>query len=71
MSAGSATASNTEVVVEQCGVFRFEWGGGGTIPELPAAVHRLVSCCCLPCPLSLGDLFYVALASMTVDSVLP
>ncbi|KAL0050416.1 hypothetical protein WJX82_010839 [Trebouxia sp. C0006] len=38
---GATSASNTEVAVEQCGIFRFEWGGGGTIPELPAAVHRL------------------------------
>ena len=48
MPAGATSASNTEVVVEQCGVFRFEWGGGGTIPELPAAVHRLVICSVLP-----------------------
>ncbi|DBA85019.1 TPA: hypothetical protein ACH3X2_005752 [Trebouxia sp. C0005] len=38
---GATGASNTEAVVEQCGIFRFEWGAGGTIPELPAAVHRL------------------------------
>ena len=40
VGAESSPATRSGVVLEQCGVFRFEWGGGGVIPEVPAAVHR-------------------------------
>lgn len=32
----------TPVILEQSGTFRFEWGGGGVIPEVPSAVYRSV-----------------------------
>lgn len=30
----------TPVILEQCSAFRFDWGGGGVIPEIPSAVYR-------------------------------
>ena len=36
-------AEATPVILEQCSTFRFEWGGGGVIPQVPSAVYRLAS----------------------------
>ena len=33
----------TQEILEQCSTFRFEWGGGGVIPQVPSAVYRLAS----------------------------
>ncbi|KAL3161025.1 hypothetical protein ABBQ38_009409 [Trebouxia sp. C0009 RCD-2024] len=42
--ADGAEAMSTETpqpILEQCSTLRFEWGGGGVIPEIPSAVYRL------------------------------
>ncbi|KAL3162894.1 hypothetical protein ABBQ32_009341 [Trebouxia sp. C0010 RCD-2024] len=35
------STETTQPVLEQCSTLRFEWGGGGVIPEIPSAVYRL------------------------------
>jgi len=35
-----ASANTTDITLEQCTVFRFEWGGCGVIPEVPSVVDR-------------------------------
>ena len=40
--AGPPKANGDDETVEQCSVFRFEWGGAGVIPEISDAVHRSI-----------------------------
>ena len=34
------SSETRQVILEQCSIFRFEWGGGGVIAEIPSAVYR-------------------------------
>lgn len=36
------SAEAAQPILEQCSTLRFEWGGGGVIPEIPSAVYRSV-----------------------------
>lgn len=36
------SAEAAQPILEQCSTLRFEWGGGGVIPDIPSAVYRSV-----------------------------